>query len=173
MENYPLLFSDARLGRLELANRLVVSPMTRTSATEDGLATPPMADYYKKFAQGGFGLVSTEATYIDTRHSQGYLNQPGIADATQAQAWRKVVDAVHAAGAKIMMQLIHGGALIQHNFWTQGSIAPSAVRPVGEQAGRYAGAGKFPVPREITRAEMREIVASFAAAARRAVSGRR
>jgi 2,4-dienoyl-CoA reductase-like NADH-dependent reductase (Old Yellow Enzyme family) len=166
---YPTLFSSGRLGHLQLANRAVVSPMTRTSATSHGRATAQMAAYYAEYARGGFALVMTEATYIDKAYSQGYTNQPGIPDDSQQEAWRQVVDEVHREGVPILMQLFHAGAINQGNNWIEGSIAPSAVQPVGEQIARYGGAGKFQVPRQITRDEMQEVIASYCAAARRAM----
>jgi 2,4-dienoyl-CoA reductase-like NADH-dependent reductase (Old Yellow Enzyme family) len=169
MAQYPTLFSPASLGPLHLETRTIVSPMTRASATLDGHATAQMAEYYRDFARGGWGLVVTEATYIDQAYSQGYAYQPGIASPAHASAWRGVVDAVHAEGTPILMQLFHAGAVNQGNHWVTGSIAPSVVQPLGEQIGRYRGVGPFQVPREITRAEMAEVVASFAAAARRAI----
>ncbi len=80
---YPTIFSPADLGGKTLANRLVVSPMTRTSATPEGLATAQMADYYAAYARGGWGLIVTEGTYPDQAYSQGYANQPGIANDAQ------------------------------------------------------------------------------------------
>jgi 2,4-dienoyl-CoA reductase-like NADH-dependent reductase (Old Yellow Enzyme family) len=148
---------------------MVVSPMTRTSATADGCATAQMAEYYAEYARGGWGLVIAEASYIDKKYSQGYLFQPGIADAEQQEAWRPVVEAVHAEGTPILLQIIHGGAVNQGNHWIEGSIAPSVVQPLGEQIPRYRGVGPFQVPREITRDEMVEIVETFAQAARRAI----
>ncbi|HET9903578.1 MAG TPA: NADH:flavin oxidoreductase [Xanthobacteraceae bacterium] len=170
VRHYPVLFSSGALGPLKLDNRAVVSPMTRTSATADGHATAAMADYYRDFARRGWGLIVTEAAYVDLAYSQGYANQPGIASESHARAWRPVVEAAHREGAPILMQIFHAGAINQGNHWVKGSIAPSAVRPLGEQIARYGGSGPFQVPREITRAEMAEIVAGFAAAARRAVA---
>jgi 2,4-dienoyl-CoA reductase-like NADH-dependent reductase (Old Yellow Enzyme family) len=167
--SYPKLFSAGRLASLALSNRLVVSPMTRTSATADGLATGDMAEYYAEYARGGWGLVIAEATYVDKKYSQGYLFQPGIANEQQQEAWRPVVEAVHAEGKPFLLQIIHGGAVNQGNNWIEGSIAPSVVRPLGEQIPRYRGVGPFQVPREITRDEMAEITASFAHAARLAI----
>lgn len=74
--------------------------MTRVSATADGLPTDRMASYYRGFADGGFGLLITEGLYIDDQASQGYLFQPGIANRTQAAAWRRIVDGVHDCGSK-------------------------------------------------------------------------
>ena len=169
MSSYPLLFSPGNLNGVPLRNRAIVSPMTRTSATHNGCATPSMADYYRAYARGGWGLVMTEATYIDTRYSQGYVHQPGIANAEQQESWRRVVDAVHAEGVPIFMQIFHAGGVNQGNAWLSGSIAPSAVRPKGEQIDRYNGSGPFQLPREITREEMAQAVADYAAAAERAV----
>ena len=167
MTDTSILFQSAQLGSLELKNRLAVAPMTRVSATEDGLATQAMADYYAKFAKGGFGLIIVEASYVDQKFSQGYHFQPGIATAAQRDAWKVVVDAVHANGAKICMQLVHAGALNQGrnaNYET-GAIAPSAVTPKGEMLTFYRGEGGYDTPREITTDELIEIKDSFVSAA--------
>lgn len=166
---YPTLFSPAKIRDVAIPNRTVLSPMTRASATKEGVVTDQMRDYYAAYARGGWGLVMTEGVYIDFKHSQGYAYQPGIADAEQQDSWRKVVDAVHAEGTPIFMQIFHCGAVNQGNNWVEGSIAPSVVTPKGEQIPRYrGGAGGFQTPREITREEMVEVVESYAAAARRA-----
>jgi 2,4-dienoyl-CoA reductase-like NADH-dependent reductase (Old Yellow Enzyme family) len=166
---YPTLFSPGKIGSVDLANRTIVSPMTRTSATDDGLATGQMVDHYTEFARGGWGLVMTEATYIDLNYSQGYSNQPGMANDAQQEAWRQVLDAVHGEGVPFFMQLFHAGAVNQGNNWAAGSVAPSAVQPLGEEIPRYNGNGPFQTPREITRGEMDQVAADFAAAARRAI----
>jgi 2,4-dienoyl-CoA reductase-like NADH-dependent reductase (Old Yellow Enzyme family) len=164
------LHEPGRLGTLTLPNRLIVAPMTRISATPDGMPTPEMADYYAEYARGGFGLIITEGTYPDTAHSQCYVNQPGLATDAQAEGWRQVVDAVHRAGGRIAAQLMHGGALTMHNRFVSGTVGPSAVQPVGEQPPRYHGKGSYPVPRALTAAEIPGIIAGFAAAAARAVT---
>lgn len=169
VDRYPVLFSPNKIGSLTLKNRAIVSPMTRTSATEEGFVTEQMADYYAEYARGGWGLIMTEGTYIDYKYSQGYTFQPGIADEAQQESWRKVVDAVHAEGVPIFMQLFHCGAINQGNNWVEGSIAPSVVKPKGEQIPRYRGAaGGFQTPSEISREEMVDVVKSFGDAARRA-----
>lgn len=157
-----------RLGRLDLVNRLVVAPMTRISAAPDGEPTVAMADYYAEFAAGGFGLVLTEETYPDTRSSQGYLNQPGLATAEQVAGWRRVTARVHAAGRPIIAQLMHAGALSQGSAYGTERVGPSAVPPVGEMMPEYGGRGPWPPPRELTTAELDDIVAGFVAAARNA-----
>jgi 2,4-dienoyl-CoA reductase-like NADH-dependent reductase (Old Yellow Enzyme family) len=165
---YPRLFSPGRIGTVGLKNRSIVAPMTRTSATVEGLVTSPMVDYYMEFARGGWGLVYTEAAYIDKAYSQGYNNQPGIADSVQRDAWKPVVEAIHHEGVPVFMQIYHAGAVNQGNHWVRGSIAPSVVQPKGQQIDRYGGQGLFQVPREISRDEMKQVVANFAAAAKRA-----
>ena len=169
LDAYPTLFSPATLGTVALANRTMVSPMTRTSATDDGRAVDSMVAYYAEYARGGWGLVTTEATYIDEKCSQGYHHQPGIANDAQQDSWRPVVEAVHREGAPIFMQIFHAGALSQGNHWAAESIAPSPVTPKGGQAERYNGSGPYQTPREITRDEMGEVVDAYAAAARRAI----
>ena len=169
VEKFPTLFSSYKLKNLNISNRCIVSPMTRTSATEDGLVTDQIAEYYAKYARSGWGLIITEGTYIDFRYSQGYTYQPGIADERQQESWRKVVEASHAAGTPIFMQIFHCGAINQGNYWVKGSIAPSVVKPKGEQIPRYRGAaGGFQTPREITNEEIESVIESFGEAAKRA-----
>ena len=129
------LLSPFRLGTLILRNRVAVASMTRVSATAGGLATGRMAEYYRAFAEGGFGLVITEGIYTDKGFAQGYLHQPGLADDAQEAAWRRVVAEVHAGGSKIVAQLMHAGALSQGNMHLAGTVGPSAVLPKGVQIG--------------------------------------
>jgi 2,4-dienoyl-CoA reductase-like NADH-dependent reductase (Old Yellow Enzyme family) len=168
MSSNSILYSDTKVGKVSLKNRIAVAPMTRTSATKDGLATEEMARYYARFARGGYSLVITEGAYPDLRHSQGYQFQPGIANDAQADAWRKVIDAVQAEGGKIFVQLMHAGALSQGNNWTTETIGPSAVQPLGQQLGFYRGEGPFRIPREMTGEDIAQVTQEFAAAAARA-----
>ncbi|MBT2551022.1 tRNA-dihydrouridine synthase [Arthrobacter sp. ISL-65] len=165
MTDYTPLWSPTLIGSTELDNRVALAPMTRISATEDGHATEIMASYYRTFARGGFGLLITEGIYPDTAHSQGYHYQPGIATEEQAQSWAKVVDGVHTAGSKIFAQLMHAGAQSQGNRFVGSSVGPSAVAPKGEQLGFYRGEGPYPVPSEITAAQMEEVRDGFVTAA--------
>ena len=162
------LWSPVRIGSTQLANSVALAPMTRVSATGDGLVTDRMVSYYESFARGGFGLLITEGIYPDTAYGQGYLFQPGIATGEQARSWAMVVDAVHAAGAKIFAQLMHAGSQAQGNRFVDSTIGPSAVAPKGEQLGFYRGEGPYRVPAEITPAQMAEVRESFVTAALRA-----
>jgi len=128
MTSQHLWSAPIQLGAVSLKNRIAVAPMTRISATEDGYVSNDMIRYCQGFAEGGFGLIITEGIYPDLAHSQGYLHQPGIGDDAQAQAWKPVVEAVHGAGAKAVMQLMHAGALSQGNHRTRdaGILQPLA-----------------------------------------------
>jgi 2,4-dienoyl-CoA reductase-like NADH-dependent reductase (Old Yellow Enzyme family) len=167
-EVYTTLFSNIKLGNAMLKNRVGLAPMTRTSATEEGLATEDMAKYYANFANGGFSLIITEGTYTDEAYSQGYFNQPGIATKTQADAWEKVVNAVHDKGGKIILQLMHAGALSQGNRFKDDTIAPSVVKPKGEQLGFYGGQGEFSTPLEMTDEDIAQVINGFITSAKNA-----
>ena len=162
------LFTPVAIGELRLANRLAVSPMTRTSAMPDGCATQQMADYYGDYARGGYGLLIVEGTFTDAKEAQGYLNQPGIVTAAQVEAWKPLVEQAHREGAKILLQLQHAGAIAQGRPSGSHNVGPSAVTPKGEQLSIYQGQGPWGAPREITRAEIAEVVESFAQSALRA-----
>jgi 2,4-dienoyl-CoA reductase-like NADH-dependent reductase (Old Yellow Enzyme family) len=157
------------IGRLSLPNRAVVAPMSRLSTAGDGVPTPIMVRYFAEYARGGFGLVVTDGTYTDHAFSQAYAAQPAIVTAEQVEGWRAVVDAVHAEGGRILLQLMHAGALVQGNAHRDVAVAPSAVQPKGRKLGKgYGGSGPYAMPREITAAEVEEAIAGFAAAAARA-----
>jgi 2,4-dienoyl-CoA reductase-like NADH-dependent reductase (Old Yellow Enzyme family) len=167
-EKYKTLFSNIEVGNIKLHNRIGLAPMTRTSATETGLTTDDMAQYYANFVSGGFSLIITEGTYTDETYSQGYLNQPGIATTEQAESWKKVVKAVHDQGGKIIVQLMHAGALSQGNRFKDETIAPSAIKPMGEQLGFYGGQGEFATPREMTEEDIAEVINGFVTSAKNA-----
>jgi 2,4-dienoyl-CoA reductase-like NADH-dependent reductase (Old Yellow Enzyme family) len=167
MTDHPLL-EPVALGGLELPNRIAVAPMSRVSTAGDGVPTPQMADYFAAFAAGGFGLVLTDGTYLDHAHSQAYPDQPAIVTDEQVRAWARVTDAVHLAGGRIFLQLMHAGALVQGNHHVDQPIAPSAVLPRGRMLRGYGGGGEWAMPREATREDIRAAVAAFAASAARA-----
>jgi 2,4-dienoyl-CoA reductase-like NADH-dependent reductase (Old Yellow Enzyme family) len=162
------LFEPVALGPLTLPNRLAVAPMTRVSATADGVPTARMADYYAQFPDGGFGLVITEGLYTDEAFAQGYLHQPGLANAAQRDAWRPIVQRVQSRGSRVIAQLMHAGALSQGNPYRTGTVGPSAVQPKGSQMTFYRGAGDYAVPAAMTQQDIDTAVAGFAQAAVRA-----
>ncbi|WP_331763765.1 NADH:flavin oxidoreductase [Streptomyces anthocyanicus] len=153
------------LAGAKLTNRLAVAPMTRVSAGEDGTPTESMARYYSAFASGGFGLVITEGTYTDAQYSQGYFFQPGIVSESHVEAWRPIVEAIHAGGARAVMQLMHAGALSQGNRYRADTAGPSAVRPKGQMMSEYGGSGTWPTPRAMSDDDIETAVQGFVAAA--------
>lgn len=152
-----------------LRNRLAVAPMTRVSASGDGLASVQMAHYYERFARGGFGLVISEGIYTDRQHAQGYLCQPGITDLQQACAWRGVTERLHAHGSLMFAQLMHAGALSQGNRFREHTLAPSAVQPKGEQMSFYFGQGRYRLPCAMSDEDIADAIGGFARSARRSV----
>lgn len=162
------LLGSTSIGGVDLTNRIALSPMTRVSASADGMPTDRIGSYYRVFADGGFGLLITEGLYIDEQTSQGYLYQPGIANPAQAAAWKPVVEGVHASGAKFFAQLMHAGSQSQGNPHTTTTWAPSAVRPKGDQLTMYRGSGPFPIPEAMTVEHIGQVRAAFATAARMA-----
>jgi len=160
-----VLLRPVLLHGLRLRNRVAVAPMTRVSATGEGMPTERMSSYYAAYARGEFGLIITEGIYPDHQYGQGYLRQPGLVSDEQVNRWRRVTDSVHDEGGLIFAQIMHAGALSQSLDRT---MAPSAVQPKGEKMPEYGGAGRFPVPHEMTRNEIRTAIAGFAATAARA-----
>lgn len=163
------VFTGTSLKGLDFANRLSVAPMTRISASCAGVPGERMVRYYQRFARGGFSLVMSEGIYTDKAYAQTYSGQPGLNDREQADAWRRAVDAVHAAGGSIFAQLMHGGALSQGNPYRSDTIGPSAIRPKGSQMTGYRGDGPYAMPREISEAEIAAAIEGFAGAARLAI----
>lgn len=117
-----------------MPNRLAVTPMTRVSATANGHATKQMADDYEAFTAGGFGLVITDT---DKAHAQGYLFQPGLANGAQRDAWRTIVDRVHARDGRIVAQRMHAGALSpKAGTLPTDKFRPSAAFREGQQSAK-------------------------------------
>ena len=159
---HPHLWQPITLAGKELPNRLVVAPLSRVSTSGDGVPTQQMRDYYGTFADGGFGLVITEGIYPIGPGAQGYADQPALGNEAQLDGWRSVVEAVHDRGALIVAQLMHAGALSQV---LQRTVGPSPHAPRGHMLPEYGGSGPFPIPTELTQAQIDEIVAGFAASA--------
>ncbi|MCD0442125.1 alkene reductase [Glycomyces sp. A-F 0318] len=159
------LFAPARLGSLELPNRLVMAPMTRNRAEDDGTPPPLMAEYYAQRA--GAGLIVTEAA-IPAQVGITTPNVTGIYTERQVEGWRGIAEAVHAAGGRIVMQIEHGGRVGHRDNSGLDPVAPS---PIALPGGIHTPSGRreAPVPREMTTAEIRATAAAFAAAARSGV----
>lgn len=165
-QDYARLFEPGAIAGLDLANRYVVAPMARISADENGVPGQIMCDYYAAFAAGGFGLIIAEGTYTDLTSSQCFPTQPGIANQAQIDGWRRITDAVHEAGGKILLQLMHTGALLSTNTFGSPPLAPSAVLPDGEKSPRFGGSGAYAIPEALSHDGIQVIIDSHGEAAR-------
>ncbi|WP_432035992.1 alkene reductase [Streptomyces cucumeris] len=159
------LFTPARLGPLPLPNRLVMAPLTRNRAGADGVPGPMMTAYYAQRADAG--LIIAEAA-TPNAVGQTYPNIPGIHTAAQVAGWRRVTDAVRAAGGRMFLQLQHGGRVGHPDTHGMTPVAPSPV-PLPETVHTPRGHQPAVVPREMTTDDIRATVADFATAARNAV----
>lgn len=161
------IFSPVRIGALELRNRVVMAPMTRDRAGPADEPTDLMVEYYRQRASAG--LIVTEGTQPSPA-GKGYWRTPGIHSPVQIAGWRKVADAVHAAGGLVAMQLMHvGRASVRANKAPDAeTIAPSAI-PCPDP---IPGPDGVPVPTEMPRAlethEIAGVIADYVAAARNA-----
>jgi 2,4-dienoyl-CoA reductase-like NADH-dependent reductase (Old Yellow Enzyme family) len=105
----PQLFEAWSCKSLSVANRIVMAPMTRKKSA-DGIPGPDVAAYYRRRAEGGVGLIITEGTTIDRAGASFDANIPNLHKSQSLAGWQHVVDEVHAAGAKIAVQLWHAGS---------------------------------------------------------------
>jgi len=155
------LFSPGRLGAIEIANRLVMAPLTRNRAPER-VPTDLMVDYYRQRASAG--LIITEGTQISPV-AQGYAWTPGIHTEEQVAGWRKIVDAVHAEGGKIVPQIWHVGR-ISHPTIIDGAtpVAPSALS-AGAKTFDGTGFVETTLPRAMTEEDIAQTLADYAHAA--------
>ena len=161
------LFPPIAAGRLTLPNRIVMAPMTRARADDAGRPLPIVATYYAQRASAG--LIISEGLFPEPM-GKGYVRTPGIADAAQVAAWKPVTAAVHAAGGRIVAQLMHAGRISHPSLLPDGAtpVAPSAVKPAGAV---YTDAGMLPhpMPEALTEEGIAAVIAGYAAAARRAI----
>jgi len=159
------LFSSFDLGGVPLSNRIVMSAMTRTRATEDDVPTDEMRDYYVQRASAG--LIVTECTQVSAQ-AHGIIRAPGLHRADQIAAWRKITDAVHAAGGRIYCQIWHCGRVGHPGM--RGGEAPVAPSPIAATGDFFLPTGRvdFPVPRELAIDEIPAIIEDFAQATRNA-----
>ncbi|THA50596.1 alkene reductase [Streptomyces sp. A1136] len=160
------LFSPARLGPLGLPNRLVMAPLTRNRAAADGVPGELMVAYYAQRASAG--LIIAEAT-TPNAVGQTYPRIPGIHTPAQTAGWRRVGDAVRAAGGRMFLQLQHGGRIGHPDTSGHLPLAPSAVPPP-EPLHTATGLQEPVTPRAMTEWDIRSTIADFANAARNAIA---
>lgn len=162
-----LLFSPYTLGSLTLKNRIVMGPMTR-SRSEGNVPGAIVAKYYEQRAEAG--LILTEGT-SPSPNGLGYARIPGLFNAEQVAGWKAVTDAVHKAGSKIFVQLMHTGRIGAAQNLPAGArvVAPSAVAAPGKMYTDAAGMQDHPVPHAMTDAEVEATLNEYAASAKLAM----
>lgn len=161
------LLAPVRLGRLALKNRMVMAPMTRSRAGFDGTPGELAAEYYAQRAS--VGLIVTEGTQ-PSDDGQGYLATPGIYSDAHVAGWKSITSAVHDRGGHLFIQLMHAGRMSHPDNTPhhRRGVAPSAITP-GAPMFTAKGMQDIPVPRALTTEEVRQTVADFRFAARRAI----
>ena len=155
------LFEPFRLGNLELPTRVVMAPMTR-SFSPGGVPNSKVIEYYRRRAAAGVGLIITEGTTVNHPAANGYPNVPRFYGEDALAGWKKVVDAVHAEGGRIVPQL-----------WHVGNVRKLGTEPDGDVPG-YGPMEKLKDGKEVvhgmTQADIDNVIAAFAQAARDAQS---
>ena len=162
----PSLFDPLKVGDLLLPNRILMAPLTRSRAGSSRIPNDLMAQYYSQRASAG--LILSEATVV-TPMGIGYADTPGIWSSEQVAGWKRVTQAVHAAGGRMFLQLWHVGR-ISHPVFLDGKlpVAPSAVTP-GGNVSLLRPATPFVTPRALERSEIPDVVAAFARGAQNAL----
>src|SRR6201987_3019260 len=157
-----ILLTAARIGPVEIKNRIVMPPMTTRTADDEGFVTEDCIAYYLARVQGGTGLITVEMASPEKagRHRRREI---GIYDDRFIPGLKRLVDAIHRGGAKASIQLGHAGGHTRIDICGETPIAPSAIpHPV------YETTFETIVPQEMTKARIEETIAAHVAAARRA-----
>ncbi|MBK6802358.1 alkene reductase [Novosphingobium sp.] len=164
-----VLFAPVRLGGIDLANRIVMAPMTRDRAGPGDVPTDAMVEYYAQRASAG--LIVTEGVQPSAA-GKGYWRTPGIHTPEQVEGWRKVAEAVHARGGRIVMQLMHcGRAVVPANRGFEAEvIAPSALPCPVQVPGPDGTPMDTAMPRALSAGELPALLEEYAAAASNAVA---
>jgi 2,4-dienoyl-CoA reductase-like NADH-dependent reductase (Old Yellow Enzyme family) len=155
----PTLFDPIRVGDVNLPNRIIMAPLTRSRAVGDGrVPNALMAEYYVQRASAG--LILSEGTIV-MPNGVGYADTPGIWSDEQVAGWRHVTDAVHEAGGRIFMQLWHVGRISDPSFLNDTlPVAPSAIAATGHVS-LLRPMRDFVTPRALDIDDIAEVVAAF------------
>ncbi|MCO5091271.1 alkene reductase [Bosea sp. (in: a-proteobacteria)] len=167
---YEKLLSPAKVGPWELANRVVMPPLTRSRADGEWVPNARAAEYYGQ--RSSAGLIICEATQISP-DATGYPRTPGIWSAGQTAGWKTVVDAIHAGGAKAVIQLWHCGRVSHPDNQPDGRqpMAPSAVKADKQVwSDKAGGLVSVPMPRAMTEEDIRDVIASHRKACENALA---
>lgn len=154
------LLEPLTLGKVVAPNRVVMAPLTRCRAGDGFVPTELMAEYYAQRASAG--LIISEATPVSP-FGHGYPNTPGVYTTRQVAGWRRVTDAVHARGGRILLQMWHVGR-ISHQEYQPGGVAPVGPSAIAHQGMARLPSGErvaYPVPRALETDEVLGIVEQF------------
>ena len=154
----PTLFDPVTIGDLQLPNRIIMAPLTRSRSGEKRIPNSLMAEYYSQRASAG--LILTEATSV-TPMGVGYADTPGIWSDEQVEGWKLTTSAVHKAGGRIFLQLWHVGR-ISHPMFLNGQlpVAPSAIKPAGHVS-LVRPKTEYVTPRALDKAELPGIIEEY------------
>ncbi|MDG0978364.1 MAG: alkene reductase, partial [Halieaceae bacterium] len=157
--NLDALFSPLKLGAIELPNRIIMAPMTRSRATDDDLVTDLHVNYYRQRASAG--LIISEGVHPSAA-GKGYNRTPGLFLPEHAEAWSKVTAAVKAEGGQMVAQLMHCGRVGHADNKAPGArfLAPSAIA-CKEQIFTPNGMQNMPEPEAMTLDEIKEVQAQY------------
>lgn len=163
----PSLFESATLGRIQLKNRIVMAPMTRSRAIGN-LANDLMADYYGQRASSG--LIITEGV-SPSPNGLGYARIPALYNEAHVKSWKKVTQEVHARGGRIFAQIMHTGRVSHPANMPEGSriLAPSAIQLGGMMWTDSQGQQPHPVPQEMNLDDIQEAISEYAKSAELAI----
>lgn len=153
------LFEEGTLGDIQVKNRVFMAPLTRSRAHPDGTPHEMAIKYYEQRASAG--LIISEATQVNA-NGKGVLNTPGIHSAQHVEAWKKITDAVHAKGGKIVLQLWHVGRVSHISLLPKGSVplAPSSIK-ANTTTNTADGQKDVSDPRAMTASEIKELTADY------------
>jgi N-ethylmaleimide reductase len=154
------LFDPVQLGAMQLSNRVVMAPMTRSRAVAGDIPNELHVEYYRQRANAG--LIVTEGVQ-PSKNGKGYCRTAGIHSPEQVQSWRAVTDAVHAQGGKIVVQLMHCGRISSHHNKDADAetVAPSAIKAKGQLYSDAAGMVDHDMPRALTTAEVAGVIEEY------------
>ena len=163
----PSLFDPIRLGDIVAPNRMLMAPLTRGRNTREHVPTPLVAEYYAQRASAG--LIISEATGI-SRQGLGWAYAPGIWSDEQVAGWRRVTDAVHAAGGRMACQLWHMGRIVHPSFLDGAKGVSASATTAPGFAHTYAGKQPHVEARALDAAEIPGLLDDYRAATRNALA---
>jgi 2,4-dienoyl-CoA reductase-like NADH-dependent reductase (Old Yellow Enzyme family) len=166
-----ILFSKYESSAITLKNRIVMPPMSRYAANDNGFPSPELIDYYLARAKKNVGLLIIEAASIDSTLSKSYINGLGFYTKSHSEIWKPVVKKIKSFGASVFIQLYHAGRLTTQNVCGATPIAPSAITPMKQRSHlmnvidnkgvHFQGLDEFITPREITVEEIQDVQNKF------------